>query len=263
MQLAGKTVVVTGAAKGIGRELVLAAARAGAANVVAADIDGEGAKRVAREAGGIAWRVDVSQEAEIAALIDETETHIGPIDLFCGNAGIILRGGFETPDADWERIWKINVMAHVWAARHLVPRMTARGGGHFLITASAAGLLSQVGSAPYAVTKHAAVAVAEWLGLTHGDAGIGVTLLCPQAVRTDMTAGRENGVASVNGMMEPADVAEAGIRAVEAGEFLVLPHPEVRTYMRRRADDTDRWIAGMRKLNAAYGQLKPGSQKTN
>ncbi|PTW54353.1 short-subunit dehydrogenase [Breoghania corrubedonensis] len=252
MEVSGRIVVVTGGAGGIGHALAHAAAEAGASHVVVADIDGEGARRTASEVGGTGWRVDVAREDEISALIARTEDEIGPIGLFCGNAGIILRGGFEIANADWERIWKINVMAHVWTARHLVPRMAARGEGHVLITASAAGLLSQVGSAPYAVTKHGAVAVAEWMALTHGDDGIRVSLLCPQAVRTDMTAGREDSVASVDGMMTAEEVAAAGIRAVEEGRFLVLPHPQVRDYMRRRADDTDRWIGGMRKLNRTY-----------
>ena len=252
MEIAGRIVVVTGGAGGIGRALAHAAARAGARHVVVADIDGDSAVRTAREIGGTGWRVDVSREDGIAGLIARTEEEIGPIGLFCGNAGIMVRGGFEVGDADWERIWKINVMAHVWTARHLVPRMAAREGGHVLITASAAGLLSQVGSAPYSLTKHSAVAAAEWLAMTHGDDGIGVSLLCPQAVRTDMTAGREDGVASVDGMMEPDAVAQAAVRAVEEGRFLVLPHPEVRDYMRRRADDTDRWIRGMQKLKRAY-----------
>ena len=176
----------------------------------------------------------------------------GPIDLFCSNAGIGVGGGAETSDEGWRRSVDVNLMAHVWAARHLVPLMIARGGGYLLNTASAAGLLSQIGSAPYAVTKHAAVGLAEWLAITHGDAGIKVSVLCPQAVRTAMTAGNPDGVASVDGMMEPEDVAEAVVRGLEAEEFLILPHPEVLGYMRRKTEDYGRWIGGMRKLARRY-----------
>ena len=203
--------------------------------------------------GGVAVKVDVSVEAEIAALIERVESDHGPIDLFCSNAGIGVGGGAETPDKDWQRIWDINVMAHVWAARHLVPRMAARGGGYLLNTASAAGLLSQIGSAPYAVTKHAAVGLAEWLAITHGDAGIKVSVLCPQAVRTAMTAGNPDGVASIDGMMEPEVLADSVVKGIEAEEFLILPHPEVLTYMRNKTNDYGRWIGGMRKLNRRFG----------
>ena len=147
-------------------------------------------------------------------------------------------------------------MAHVWAARHLVPRMIARGGGYLLNTASAAGLLNQVGSAPYGVTKHAAVGLAEWLALTHGDDGIKVSVLCPQAVRSEMTRGREDGVASMDGMLEPEPVADACVRTIREETFLVLPHEEVLAYMRKKTENYDRWIGGMRKLNRQYGQLK-------
>ena len=209
-------------------------------------------RAVAADIGGVAIQADVSREADIQALIEQTERQCGPIDLFCSNAGIGVGGGAETPTEDWQRIWDINVMAHVWAARHLVPLMAARGGGYLLNTSSAAGLLSQIGSAPYAVTKHAAVGLAEWLAITHGDQGIKVSVLCPQAVRTAMTAGNPDGVASIDGMMEPDVVAEACVRAIEAETFLVLPHPEVLTYMRNKTNDYDRWIGGMRKLNRRF-----------
>jgi NAD(P)-dependent dehydrogenase (short-subunit alcohol dehydrogenase family) len=202
--------------------------------------------------GGLGFTTDVGKEADIAALIETVESEHGAIDLFCSNAGIGIGGGAEAANGAWQRIWDINVMAHVWAARHLVPRMIERGGGYLLNTASAAGLLSQIGSAPYAVTKHAAVALAEWLAITHGDQGIKVSVLCPQAVRTAMTAGNPDGVASVDGMIEPEDVAEACVRAIEAETFLVLPHPEVLEYMRRKTGDYDRWLGGMRKLNRKY-----------
>lgn len=252
MQVEGRIVVVTGAASGIGKALAERFHKEGAKLVVCADLDGPGAEATAASVDGLAVTTDVSREEDIAALIEQVETDHGPIDLFCSNAGIGIGGGAEVNDEKWDLIWKINVMAHVWAARHLIPRMIERGGGYLLNTASAAGLLSQVGSAPYAVTKHAAVGLAEWLALTHGDDGIKVSVLCPQAVRTKMTANNEDGVASINGMMAPEEVAEACVRALDAETFLVLPHEEVVTYMQNKTRDYDRWIGGMRKLNRLY-----------
>jgi NAD(P)-dependent dehydrogenase (short-subunit alcohol dehydrogenase family) len=244
--------VVTGAASGIGRALARRFAAEGAKLVVCSDRNGDGVRAVAKEVGGIAFETDVSKEADILHMIETVEAEQGPIDLFCSNAGIGIGGGAEAPDEAWQRIWDINVMAHVWAARHMVPRMAARGEGYLVNTASAAGLLSQIGSAPYAVTKHAAVGLAEWLAITHGDKGIRVSVLAPQAVRTAMTAGNPDGVASVDGMIEPEAVAEAFIRAIEAEDFLILPHPEVLEYMRRKTSDYNRWIGGMRKLQRRY-----------
>ncbi len=252
MQIKDKIVVVTGAASGIGRALAQRFAREGAKLVVCSDLNGEGAAKTAKEIGGIAFTTDVSKEADIVRLIDTVEKEKGPIDLFFSNAGIGYGGGAEVVNDRWQRIWEINVMAHVWAARHLVPRMIARGGGYLCSTASAAGLLSQIGSAPYAVTKHAAVGLAEWLAITHGDQGIKVSVLCPQAVRTAMTAGNPDGVASIDGMMEPEVVAEACVKAIAAEEFLILPHPEVLQYMRNKTNDYGRWIGGMRKLNRRF-----------
>ena len=253
MEIKDRIVVVTGAASGIGRALAQRFAREGAKRVICSDINAEGVKAVAAEVGGRAFVTNVAKEADIQSMIETVEAEEGPIDLFCSNAGIGYGGGAEVSDERWQRIWDINLMAHVWAARHLVPRMTERGGGYLLNTASAAGLLSQVGSAPYAVTKHAAVALAEWLSITHGDDGIKVSVLCPQAVRTAMTAGNPDGVASVDGMLEPEDAAEACVRAIEAETFLVLPHPQVLDYMRRKTDNYDRWLGGMRKLNRKFG----------
>ncbi len=253
MEIKDKIIVVTGAASGIGRELARRFARDGAKLVVCSDINGEGAKAVAEEIGGVAFQTNVGVEADIQLLIETVETDHGPIDLFFSNAGIGIGGGAEASNTGWQRIWDINVMSHVWAARHLVPRMAARGGGYLVNTSSAAGLLSQIGSAPYAVTKHAAVGLAEWLAITHGDQGIKVSVLCPQAVRTAMTAGNPDGVASVDGMIEPEDVAECCVRAIEAEDFLILPHPVVLDYMRRKTGDYNRWIGGMRKLNRQYG----------
>lgn len=253
MQVKDKVVVVTGAASGIGAELARCFARVGACKVICADIDLDGAAEIAREIDGLAIGVNVGIEAEIEALIARTEAEVGPIDLFCSNAGILTLGGVEVANDDWQRIWDINVMAHVWAARHVVPGMIERGGGYLLNTASAAGLLNQVGAAPYGVTKHAAVGLAEWLALTYGDRGIGVSVLCPQAVRSEMTRGHEESVAAMDGLMEPEVVAQDCLQAIEDGKFLVLPHEEVLGYIRAKAQDYDRWIGGMRKLNRRFG----------
>jgi NAD(P)-dependent dehydrogenase (short-subunit alcohol dehydrogenase family) len=252
MELKDRIIVITGAASGIGRALAVRFKAEGAKLIVCADRDEKGVRATAEMVGGVAFTVDVSREADIQSLIETVENDHGPIDLFCSNAGIGVGGGAETPNADWQRIWDINVMAHVWAARHLVPRMAARGGGYLLNTASAAGLLSQIGSAPYAVTKHAAVGLAEWLSITHGDQGIKVSVLCPQAVRTAMTAGNPDGVASIDGMMEPEVLAESVVRGIEAEEFLILPHAEVLQYMRNKTENYGRWLGGMRKLHRRF-----------
>ena len=242
MDLKDRIIVITGAASGIGRAMAIRFAAEGPTLIVCADRDEAGAQATAAQVGGVAFKVDVAVEADIQTLIETVEADHGPIDLFCSNAGIGIGGGAEASNEGWQKIWDINVMAHVWAARHLVP----------LNTASAAGLLSQIGSAPYAVTKHAAVGLAEWLAITHGDAGIKVSVLCPQAVRTAMTAGNEDGVASVDGMMEPEELAEVVVKSVAAEDFLILPHPQVLDYMRHKTADYGRWIGGMRKLNRRY-----------
>ena len=252
MQIKDKIIVVTGAASGIGRALAKRFAAEGARRLVIADVDRAGLDRVANETGALAIRTDVSQEAQIRHLIEHTEATAGPINLFCSNAGIGLDGGAEVPDSGWQRIFDINVMAHIWAARVLVPLMIARKSGYFLQTVSAAGLLTQVGSAPYAVTKHAALAFAEWLSVTHGDAGLKVSALCPQGVRTAMLLTEEphSGTFLLEGAIEPEDVAEAVVRGLETEQFLILPHPEVAEYVKRKAADPDRWIRGMRRLQA-------------
>jgi NAD(P)-dependent dehydrogenase (short-subunit alcohol dehydrogenase family) len=255
MELKDKIIVVTGAASGIGRAMCVRFAEEGAKFIACVDRDMAGAQETAKMMGGTAYEVDVSIKDQITGMIDTVEKDAGPIDLFCSNAGISVPGGVEVEDDAWQRIWEINVMSHVWAARHLVPLMSARGGGYLLNTASAAGLLNQIGSAPYGVTKHAAVGLAEWLALSYGDQGIKVSVLCPQAVRTEMTRGHEDHVAAIDGMMEPGPVAEACVQTIRNETFLVLPHKEVETYMRNKTDNYDRWIGGMRKLNRRFGSF--------
>ena len=242
MKLEGKICVVTGAARGIGRALCERFAAEGAI-VIGAD----------REAGPGLAKADVSREADIAALIETTLRHHGRIDLFVSNAGIVAGGGPEAPDSEWQKSWEINLMAHVWAARHTLPGMLARKEGYLLSVASAAGLLTSIGSAPYAVTKHGAVAFAEWLAITYGDQGIRVSCLCPQGVKTGMFASVASdpggkAILAAGALIEPAAVADAVVHGLEAERFLILPHPEVATYEVHRAKDHDRWLAGMRKI---------------
>jgi NAD(P)-dependent dehydrogenase (short-subunit alcohol dehydrogenase family) len=251
MQIQNRIVVVTGAASGIGRALAERFAADGAKRVICSDRDAEGAAAVAAAIGGRALTTDVGREADIVALIDTVEGEEGPIDLFCSNAGVAVWGGLQVENEAWTHLFDINVMAHVWAARHLVPRMVARGGGYLLNTASAAGLLTDLDSMPYAVSKHAAVAVSEWLAIKYGEQGLKVSVLCPQGVHTAMTA-HGVGANSVDGMMDPAEIAEACVRALAAEAFLVLPHPQVFEYMRRKTGDYDRWLRGMQKLNRRF-----------
>ena len=253
MDVSGKIVVVTGGGHGIGKGLAQRFAAEGAAGVAVLDLDGDGAQAVADEIGGWGRGVDVTDESALTEAIDAIEAELGPIDLFCSNAGIINIGGVELPTDEFRRVMEVNVYAHLHAARVLVPRMIERGGGYLLNTASAAGLLTQIGSAPYSVTKHAAVALAEWIAITYGDQGIKVSVLCPQAVRTAMTGGtEEGGVAGVDGMLEPAQVADAVIEGLATERFLILPHAEVATYFSRKAGDYDRWLGGMRRLQARF-----------
>ena len=281
MEISGRVAVVTGGASGIGRALCLALAEHGTAAVVVSDTDGPGAAKVAADIAGrgqaaaLAVTTDVASEQAVKDLVARVEREFGRIDLFFSNAGIIVAGGIEVPDEAWSRIWAINVQSHVYVARAVLPGMLASGGGYLMITASAAGLLTQLGSAPYAVTKHAAVALAEWLSITYGDLGIGVSCLCPQAVSTNLgaTSMREVGglvppapgtgavpsaagggsvsrQASVDGVLTPPQVAASVLAAVAEDRFLILPHPEVATYERRRAEDRDRWLGGMRRLHS-------------
>jgi len=257
MKIKDKVIVVTGGASGIGKALCERFAEEGASAVVVSDLNQEGAEAVARSIASktraLAMRTDVSNEADIQALVKTTIEELGPIDLFCSNAGIFVPGGEEVGDDKWQSIWDINVMSHIYASRAVLPGMLERGEGYLLNTASAAGLLSQIGSAPYAVTKHAAVGFAEWLSITYGSRGIKVSVLCPQAVRTQMTAGTGGGgVAGVDGMLEPEQLAQTVIETLEAETFLVLPHPEVLTYIQRKSTDYDRWLTGMGRLQDRY-----------
>jgi len=250
MDIKDKVIVVTGGANGIGQALCRRFASGQARAVVVVDIDLDRARSVAAEIGATAIGADVSKEADVASVVDQTLKAYGQIDLFCSNAGIATDGGPEVPDADWHRIIDINVMAHIYAARAVLPAMLERGDGYLLQTVSAAGLLTQIGSAPYSVTKHAALAFAEWLSITYGDRGVKVSALCPQGVRTNMLANALKGAGNflVDGALEPANVAEIVVQGLVEERFLILPHPEVAEYFRRKASDYDRWIKGMRRL---------------
>lgn len=250
MELRNSIAVVTGGGSGIGKALAARFMAEGAKQVVVVDINAENAAAVAAQLGCIAMTADVSKEEDIRRVIEDTEAGVGPIDLFCSNAGVGLGENLAAPNSEWQLSWDINVMPHIYAARHLVPRMVARGGGYFLNTASAAGLLNQIGGAAYAVTKHAAVGFAEWLAIHHAHQGIKVSLLCPQAVRTPMTASGIEGVAaaSVDGMMEPEQLADIVVAKLRQESFLILTHEEVLVYMQRKASNYDRWIGGMNRL---------------
>jgi NAD(P)-dependent dehydrogenase (short-subunit alcohol dehydrogenase family) len=255
MQLKDKVVVVTGGAHGIGEALCHRFAAEGARGVVVGDRDRQGAERVAAAIGGLAVETDVAVEESLVRLVEWATSAFGAIDLFCSNAGIAVAGGVETADADWQRIWDVNVMAHVWVARAVLPAMLARGQGYLLQTASAAGLLTQIGSAPYAVTKHAAVALAEWLSITYAQHGIKVSCLCPMGVRTRMLADVQGGVGDMlrADAIDPEAVAEAVVQGLAAERFLILPHPQVAAFFHHKADDYDRWLRGMRRLHEKSG----------
>ena len=250
MELQNKIIVITGAGSGIGRALAIRFKAEGAKQIVAVDINAENAQATAEMIGGVAMAADVSNEDDIVRVIEDTETQIGPIDLFCSNAGVGMGQDLNSPNNQWQMSWDINVMSHLFAARHLVPRMVARGGGYFLNTASAAGLLNQIGLAAYGVTKHAAVGFGEWLAIHHQHEGIKVSMLCPQAVRTAMTAGDNASMtaASNDGMMEPEEMVETVVEELRKESFMILPHPIVLEYMHNKVSNYDRWIGGMNKL---------------
>ena len=254
MELKDKVVVITGAGSGIGRAMAVRFKQDGAKHIVAVDINKDNVQATADLVGCHAMTADVSSEADMLKVIDDTETNLGPIDLFCSNAGVGIAPGLDSANHEWQKSWDINVMAHVYISRHLVPRMVARGGGYFLITSSAAGLLNQIGGASYGVTKHAAVGFGEWLAIHYQHQGIKVSMLCPQAVRTAMTtAGDAQETAqiqsaSIDGMIEPEEAMESVVQGLRDESFLILPHGVVLDYIRGKTADYDRWIGGMNKL---------------
>ena len=259
---------MTGGASGIGRGLAVAFAQREAKAVVVSDIDIAHASDVANDIvanGGTALAVetDVSDEASVKGLVKATEDAFGPVDLLCANAGVLVLGGVHTPDDQWRRAFDINVMSHVYCARAVLPSMVERGDGYILITASAAGLLTQLGAAPYSMSKHAAVGIAEWLAITYGDTGVKVSCLCPQAVNTNIAAflgvpakdavEGDASHAANDGVLEPEDVARVVLEGLAEERFLILPHPEVEEYERRRANDRERWLRGMRRQQNQMG----------
>ncbi|MEV6374884.1 SDR family oxidoreductase [Micromonospora musae] len=257
MNLTDRVVVITGGAGGIGAALARRFSAEGAAAVVVADVDAEAARAVADGIGPLAHpaAVDVTDEEQVRAVVADTEQRYGRIDLFCANAGVTTGGGVEVDDLGWDRAWRVNVLAHVYSARAVLPGMLARGGGHLLHTCSAAGVLTAVGDAPYTATKHAALGFAEWLSVTYRDRGIRVSALCPQGVDTPMLAdGLAAGhlgarvVAASGAVLTPDEVADVAVAGLAEERFLILPHPEVAGYARRRAEDPDGWQAGLRKL---------------
>lgn len=270
MELRGAHTVVTGGGSGIGAAIARALAGAGAGAVVVADLDGEAAERVAAEVGGLGLAVDVGRPEEIDRLVSAAEERNGPVDVFCSNAGVPgPYGGPEVGDEEWQRTWEINVMAHIWAARRLLPGMLERRRGHLSSTASAAGLLANPGLMPYSVTKHAAVAVAEWLAITYGDpdSGLGFSCLCPQAVATPMleTWLEEDPSSQLagasGGTLSPDEVAAALVAGIAEDRFLILPHPEVQTYQQRKAGDPERWLRGMQRFQAEIDRARAEGER--
>lgn len=264
MDVAGKLVVVTGGGNGIGKALCERFHQEGARKLIVADLEQDSAAAVAASVDGDAYGVNVRDESQIQAMVAEVEAKYGVIDLFCSNAGIIALDGepwwaTSASNETWQAMWDIHVMSHVYAARACLPGMLKRGRGYFLNTASAAGLLNQVGDAAYSTTKHAAIGFAESLAITHGDDGIGVSVLCPQAVATRMisaSADGDGGTAGVDGVLSPEDVAAEVVAGLAAEKFLILPHKEVAEYRRRKTEDYDRWLGGMRKLRRLFNPGK-------
>ena len=260
MDIEGKVVVVTGAGAGIGAALAEAAASRNSRAVIVADKNGENATKVAEKINGIPHEVDVSDENQIRNMVATIEHNHGPIDLFCSNAGFVTSAGLEDANERIQKMWEVHVMAHIYAARAVLPQMIANGGGYLLNTASAAGLLTQIGSLSYSITKSAAVSLAEWISITHYHQGIRVSVLCPQAVRTDILTNspdnregddmewEDGGVASSDGIIEPTDVAEVCMEAISEERFMILPHRQVQGYTEFKAENPEKWLSGMRKF---------------
>lgn len=270
MELRDRVVVITGAGSGIGEAIARAAHAAGARHVVVADLHGAEAERVANDIGGTAVEIDVRDESAIVDMVESTLDAHGPIGLFVSNAGFVTAAGLEDSNEAIQNMWEVHCMAHIYAARAVLPSMIANGEGYILSTASAAGLLTQIGSMSYSITKAAAISLAEWLSISHYHQGIRFSVLCPQAVATNIVANSpdnviseragqsaedgsalEGGVASGDGVLDPADVADLCLEAIREERFLVLPHPEVATYVERKATDRDRWLGGMRRFQTA------------
>ncbi len=257
MKLKGKVAVITGGASGIGRATAERFIAEGAQQVVIADINVAQLEQVADEIGALGVPADVGKEEDITSLVSTAEERFGRVDVMFSNAGIGAAGGVDVANESWQHVWEVNVMGHIYAARAVLPGMIARGDGYLLSTSSAAGVLTQLGSAPYSVTKHAAVSLAEWLSITHAHHGIKVSVLCPLAVRTAMNPGTGGGTPGQGEMMEPEELCEILIDAMDRETFMILPHPEVLTYMQRKTGDYDRWLNGMRRLHARSPGLEP------
>jgi NAD(P)-dependent dehydrogenase (short-subunit alcohol dehydrogenase family) len=257
MNVKGAVAVVTGAGGGIGAALARKLHAEGAEHVVVCDIDGDAAAAVSEEIGGTAERLDVGNGAAVIAMIGRTQSRLGRIDLYCSNAGITSASGLEAENSVWQQAFDVNVMAHVHAARTVIPGMLERGTGYVVLTASAAGILSQPGDAPYTVTKHATVGLAEWIAITYGGRGVGFSVLCPMGVTTPMFTNPKPGgdeaagvVAASGNVVTPEQVADAVLDGIHSERFLILPQPEAGTFLQRKATDPDRWLAGMRRLVA-------------
>ena len=252
MEVENKRVIITGSANGIGSSLSRVFKERNVKSMILVDLDESNNSKLANEVGGIPYKADVGSEDDIIKLIEFAKQEMGGIDIFCSNAGISGAGGLlNTSNEDWSSIWNINVMSHIHAAKHALPSMLEQGYGYFMNTASAAGLLTQLGAAGYSVTKSAAVSFAEWLKVTYGERGIGVSCLCPQGVRTPMVEDAPEivgSLVSIDGLLEPDVVANEVMECIEREQFLITPHPEVLEYMKIKASDPDRWINGMQSL---------------
>jgi NAD(P)-dependent dehydrogenase (short-subunit alcohol dehydrogenase family) len=253
MEIKSKVVIVTGAASGIGKALASRFCDEGALCVAMCDVHGSGIGSASGPIGGMPFVCDVTDPAQVSGVVKTVEKQFGHVDLYCANAGILERGGVDVADSVWRRSMEVNMMSHVYAARACLPGMIANGGGYFLNTVSAAGLLSQIGAVTYSVSKHAAIGFAEWLAFSHGHQGIRVTVLCPQAVNTAMLEDRpDGGVAGLDGVLSPERTADCALEAIREERFLALPHARVLSYFQNKATDYDRWLKGMQRLREKF-----------